>query len=448
MLDVLIVEDDAASRDALAAWVEQRGLRCRSSGSLAAARAALIEAAPDIILLDLMLPDGSGLQLLDDLRKLPESDVVVISGNSTVRMTVDSFHSGAYDVLTTPLKLPQLETLLQKLTVSTARRRELRRVRGELPGTGHFGDLVGISPVMRRLYKSIEQVAPTDETVLLSGPTGSGKELVAAVVHRFSRRASAPFVALNCGAISAGLIESELFGHERGAFTGADRQRKGVFEQACGGTLFLDEITEMTADMQVRLLRVLEAGVLTRVGGTASIKLDVRIIAATNRDPYAAMLAGNLRQDLFYRLYVVPLVLPALNERGDDVNLLAKHFLARLSLDHGESKVFSAPALQKIAAWSWPGNVRELRNAVRRAWLVSGDTIEAEHVTLAASTAPGCDAGGDVVLRPGTRIDAAEKLLIQATLTHVRGDKRVASDLLGISLKTLYSRLSVYAAAR
>jgi two-component system, NtrC family, response regulator AtoC len=325
---------------------------------------------------------------------------------------------------------------------------ELRRARAELRDAGRFGDLVGVSPAMRRVYAAIERVAPTDETVFLIGPTGTGKELAAAMVHRLSRRASGPLVTLNCGAISSSLIESELFGHERGSFTGADRQRKGVFEQAQGGTLFLDEITEMTPDMQVRLLRVLETDALTRVGGTGEVELDVRIIAATNRDPHAAVEAGDLREDLYYRLHVFPLTLPPLRDRGEDLALLAGNFLSRLNAEHETGKAFTRAALEALGTWHWPGNVRELRNVISRAWIMADELIDIGEVGIDPRDGPLSAALGDVVVRPGVRIEVAEQQLIEVTLAHVGGNKPEASELLGISLKTLYNRLKLYAAAR
>jgi two-component system, NtrC family, response regulator AtoC len=448
MLDVVIVEDDEGSRDALAAWLDRQGLSTRTAANLAEARVVLAGSAPDLVLLDLELPDGSGLELFNVLCDLPETDVVMLSGRTTVDAAIEALRRGALDFLTKPISLPRLSAILKDLAVSAARRQELRRMNDQLREAGRFGDIVGTSPVMRKVYDAIERVAPTDETVLVIGPTGTGKELAAAMVHRLSRRASGPFVALNCGAVASSLIESELFGHERGSFTGADRQRKGVFEQARGGTLFLDEITEMTPEMQVRLLRVLETGVLTRVGGSAEVELDVRIIAATNRDPHAAVTAGVLRQDLLYRLYVFPLLLPPLKDRGEDVQLLARTFLTELNAEHSQGKILTASALELLDAWHWPGNVRELRNIVRRAWIMSGEAIGAADIAL-ADPAPATPAGRDtLVLRPGTRIKDAERQLIEATLNHVNGDKRTASDMLGISIKTLYTRLSLYAAAR
>jgi two-component system response regulator AtoC len=447
MLDVLIVDDDVCSRETLAAWIGHQGMSCRAAADLADARAAVAENAPDLALLDIDLPHGSSLNLFNDLRDLPGTDVVMISGKTSVDAAIEAFRLGARNFLTKPIVLPRLASILRERSISAPWRRELRRVRDELRDAGRFGDLVGVSPAMRKVYREIERVAPTDETVLIHGATGTGKELTAAMIHRLSRRASGPFVALNCGAIPASLIESELFGHERGSFTGADRQRKGVFERAQGGTLFLDEITEMTPDMQVRLLRVLETDLLTRVGGVSEVDLDVRIIAATNRDPHAAVEAGELRLDLFYRLYAFPLLLPPLKDRGEDVELLAGSFLSRLNQEHQTGKVFTRSALQRLGAWHWPGNVRELRNVVDRAWIMSDELIDTCDVTIDDSASPHPGAHGKVVVRPGVSIEVVERQLIEATLAHVGGDKRTASELLGISLKTLYSRLNLYATA-
>jgi DNA-binding NtrC family response regulator len=434
MLDVLIVDGDARSREALASWIGRQGMTCRTATGLADASAALARSAPDFALLDIDQLNGTGQQLLDVLRDMPDTDVVMMSGKSAGHEAGKARVPGVRHVLTKPVALPGLAAMLSDLTAGAARRRELQRMRDGLRDAARFGEIVGVSPAMRKVYAAIERVAPTDETVLISGPTGTGKELVASMVHRLSRRAAGPFVAVNCGAVPTNLIESELFGHERGAFTGADRQRKGVFEQSAGGTLFLDEITEMTPDMQVRLLRVLETGVLTRVGGSSSIKLDVRIIAATNRNPRAAVDAGVLRPDLLYRLYVVLLSLPPLEDRGGDVALLASSFL-------------TPAAVQALVARHWPGNVRELRNAVRRAWIMSDEVIGAGDVADDAMQSPPATCA-ELVLRPGMRIRDVEQQLIEATLSHVNGNKHTASDLLGISVKTLYTRLSVYAAAR
>jgi len=280
------------------------------------------------------------------------------------------------------------------------------------------------------------------------GESGTGKELVAETVHALSRRADRPLLAVNCGAVAPNLIESELFGHEKGSFTGADRRKAGYFERARGGTLFLDEITEMPAELQVKLLRVLETRRFLRVGGTEPIESDVRIVAATNRDPAEAVEAGDLREDLYYRLNVFPITLPPLRERGEDIELLAQHFLDELNEQEGTQKRWSQTALEAIRARPWPGNVRELRNAVHRAFILADTEIGEDVLTALDPVAEGGDTRrGDALEVPvGTEIAAVEKRLILATLEHLDGDKKKAAEMLGISLKTLYNRLNVYRA--
>jgi transcriptional regulator with PAS, ATPase and Fis domain len=286
--------------------------------------------------------------------------------------------------------------------------------------------------------------------VLLTGETGTGKELAAETIHRLSRRRAEPFVAVNCGAVSASLIESELFGHERGSFTGADRAHKGVFERAHRGTLFLDEVTEMPVELQVRLLRVLETSSLTRVGGAEALKVDVRVIAATNRSAEEAVSAGRLREDLLYRLNVFPVVLPPLREREGDVELLARHFLAEFNGAEGRDLQLTRAALARLRAHAWPGNVRELRNVVQRAVIVAEDAIDADHLPLRAGAAPEPPLAGPqaLVIAPGTKVAEAERRLILATLAQCEQDKKKAAEALGISLKTLYNRLNEYGAGR
>jgi len=288
----------------------------------------------------------------------------------------------------------------------------------------------------------IEKVAPTEATVFITGESGCGKELVARTIHERSPRARGAFVAINCGAIPQNLIEAELFGHERGAFTGANRQHRGCFERAEGGTLFLDEITEMPLEMQVRLLRVLETGRFVRVGGDGEIRTNVRVLAATNRDALDAVRDGRLREDLMYRLAVFPIVLPPLRERDGDTELLAEHFLQNLNVEGGMSKRFSRAALTTIRAYHWPGNVRELKNAVHRAFIMAEEFVELD---LSGLACPAVE--GECLRMPvGTSLAEMERQAIFATLDHCRGNKRRAAEMLGVSLKTLYNRLTAYQA--
>jgi DNA-binding NtrC family response regulator len=307
-----------------------------------------------------------------------------------------------------------------------------------------FGLLYGSSGAMQIVYDLIERVSQTEATVLIVGESGSGKELVANTIHRKSARAKQPFVAVNCGAIPATLIEAELFGYEKGAFTGAAKTHRGYLERASGGTLFLDEITEMPTEMQVRLLRVLETGTFSRVGGDQEIRAEARIIAATNRDPATAVADNYLREDLMYRLAVFPIVLPPLRARGEDVELLARHFLAALNAEAGTSKTFSRDSLSMLRTHPWPGNVRELKNCVQRAFILGDDEVELQG--LSPVIRPAAADGGCLRFAIGTPLAAMEKKTIFATLEHCGGSKRRAAEVLGVSLKTLYNRLAEYAA--
>ena len=311
-----------------------------------------------------------------------------------------------------------------------------------------FYELHGACTSMRALFGTLERVACADATVMIMGESGSGKELVAHAIHQLSERRQRPFVAINCGALPETLIESELFGHERGSFTGAARTHRGCFERADGGTLLLDEITEMPIDMQVRLLRVLESGRFSRVGGDQEIATDARVVAASNRDLKQAIAAGKLREDLMYRLCVIPVAVPALRERGGDVMLLAELFLDQLNDQNGTDKTFSEEARQRIAGYAWPGNVRELKNVVHRAYVLSDNEVEVDiggeaPVARLASSETATD-GSAVTIAVGTSLEVAEQALIMATLRSVDGSKSRAAQVLGISLKTLYNRLHAY----
>jgi two-component system response regulator AtoC len=338
---------------------------------------------------------------------------------------------------------------LRAILANIARMRELKgeisALREELLELGRFGSIVGASQAMRRVYGLVSRAAPTDVSVLLVGESGTGKEQVANALHGLSKRHARPFVALNCGAITPGLIESELFGHVRGAFTGAVKDRHGYFELAAGGTLFLDEITEMPMEFQVKLLRVLETRAVRRVGGEIPIPLDVRLIAATNQDPEQAIERGALRRDLFFRLNVFPIHLPPLREREDDVVLLAEHFLEQLSKSAQTRKRFTAAAIQRLRSHAWPGNVRELKNVVHRAFIIGESEIDA--ACLPGIGAPNAPAVAPV-LEVGLSLAEARRRLILATMESCGGDKKRAASVLGISLKTLYNQLATYAAKR
>ena len=310
------------------------------------------------------------------------------------------------------------------------------------PALGRFGHLYGGSAAMQAIYRRIEKVAPTSATVLITGESGSGKEVVARTIHERSEFAKAPFIAVNCGAIPGNLIEAELFGYEKGAFTGAAKMHRGCFERAEGGTLFLDEIIEMAPEMQVRLLRVLETGRFTRVGGEEELRARVRIIAASNREPRQAVLDGQLREDLMYRLAVFPIALPPLREREGDAELLAEHFLQQLNDAEGTAKGFSRQAIVTIRAHRWSGNVRELKNAVQRAYILADEHVELDFAGLACVE----PAGNCLRIPVGAPLAEIERQAIYATLDLCDGNKRRCAEMLGVSLKTLYNRLSEYQA--
>jgi two-component system response regulator AtoC len=332
--------------------------------------------------------------------------------------------------------------LLSRIPRTVDLKEEIGVLRSELRRLGHFGQMLGAAPAMQKLYNHIARVAPTEATVLLLGESGTGKELAAQTIHELSLRQKHPFLPVNCGAISPQLIESEIFGHEKGSFTGADRQHKGYFERANGGTLFLDEITEMPIELQVKLLRVLETGTFMRIGGNQEIETDVRVVAASNRDPEQAVSEGKLRLDLYHRLNVFPLRIPPLRERGSDIELLAQHFLDELNATHGTDKVLSADGLACLSNYHWPGNVRELRNYMQRAFILSDHTIDASALAPVITTQS--PVGMTLAIPVGTSLADVDRKLIYATLELCGGVKKRAADILGISLKTLYNRLEEY----
>jgi DNA-binding NtrC family response regulator len=442
----LIVEDDADFRASVAALVSRRDFEVREAATLAEARRAIEEEAPDVVLLDLTLPDGDGLALLEEDPLTEHSEFVVMTGDGALETAVEAMRRGALDYLPKPLDRSRLETVLTNVSRTRGLKGEVSELRGELRSLGRFGPMVGRSKAMQEAYDLIAKVAPTESTVFVTGESGTGKELVAETVHRLSGRKDRPLLAVNCGAMSATLIESELFGHEKGSFTGADRRRRGFFEEADGGTLFLDEVTEMPIELQVKLLRVLETGAITRVGATSPTPVDVRIVTASNRDPEEAVGEGILREDLLYRLNVFPVHLPPLRERGDDVELLARYFLDGINEREGTSKRLSDDALRRLQDLEWPGNVRELKNVVERAAILADHVIGPDLLPEPDPARRPASSAAMLEVRVGSSIADAERRLILATLEQLDGDKKRAAELLGISLKTLYNRLNVYEA--
>ncbi len=458
MPHAIVVEDDRTAGAALRELLEANTFSADVAEDLARARALITAHPPDVILADLVLPDGSGLDLLDTAGEIGAA-VVVITGHSSVETAVEALRRGVTDYLTKPVDLVRLRTILANVARTRELREEIGSLRSELRKLGRFGPLVGNSAAMSRVYDLVAKVAPTEATVLLVGESGTGKELVARAVHELSRRRRGPFVPVNCGAISPQLIESTLFGHEKGSFTGAERLHRGVFEQATDGTLFLDEITEMPAELQVKLLRVLETGLVQRVGGERPFEVDVRVIAASNRIPEDAVAAGRLREDLWYRLNVFPIRLPPLRERAGDVEALAEHFLAELNAEHGTRKRWGDAARAMLASYTWPGNVRELKNLVQRAFILAPDgeigveALPRESLGVEGAGIGGGEAAGEsgeagqpgyLTVRVGASVAEVEQQLIMATLAACKGNKQQAAELLGVSLKTLYNRLAAY----
>jgi DNA-binding NtrC family response regulator len=444
VLHALVVEDDKNALTALAELVADEGFAVEKATSVRSARARLAAHTPDVLLLDLILPDGTGFDLIQDLEgQTDRVEIVVITGHASVDTAVQALRHGASDYLTKPVDLGRLKTMLANLTRSRELRPRLAELRRQVGELGGFGSLVGATPVMERVYEMVSRVAPSSASVLITGESGTGKELVAESVHQLSRRAGNPYLVVNCGALSPTLIESELFGHERGSFTGADRAHRGYFERADSGTLLLDEVSEMPLDLQAKLLRVLEAGTLTRLGGEKTLKVDVRIIAATNRDLDARVAEGKFRGDLLYRLKVFPIELPPLRARAEDIPALAHHFLRELNLKEGSDKSFSAAALAILQRCAWPGNVRELKNVVHRAFILAEREIGPSH--LAPELSGRQQATG--LPRSVTTLAEGERGLILAALEHFDGDRRKAAEALGVSLRTLYNRLREYGPA-
>jgi len=441
---VLIVEDDHATREGLAELVQTWGFQTEEAVDGEEGLRKVTSFRPAIIVSDLIMPRVGGMELLRALKdQLSDITLILLTAQGTVETAVEAIKEGAYDYLNKPVDPQRLHILLRKAVERQDTLREVRHLRRQLREAGTFGRIVGNSPSIRSIYRVIEQAAPTLASVLISGESGTGKELIAQTVHELSPRSSFPFVAINCAAIPETLLESEIFGHEKGAFTGAHDRRTGVFELAHRGTLFLDEIAEMVPATQVKLLRVLQERTFRRLGGRQEQSVDVRVIAATNMNPMEAVRKGKLREDLFYRLNVFAIELPPLRDRKEDVALLAHYFLNEFNARNGKSvRAIDAEATYLLEHYPFPGNIRELRNVMERATILAeGDFIEARHLppTLVAR---GEESLPTVTLAPGTTVDEAERRLIVLTLEHTRNNKTRAADILGISLKTLHNKLN------
>ncbi len=444
---VLIVDDEADSRDALAELTQRWGydVQTASDGTEALRRA--IEWHPDVILTDLVMPNMDGLWLLRALRaELPDCPVVLLTGRGTIQTAVQAIKEGAYDFIEKPLEVPRLRIVLERALEKKETMREVQTLRRRLAALAPGTDIIGTGPAMQRVFELVNKVAPSNASLVLTGESGTGKEIVARAVHNLSPRKDKPFVALNCSAIPATLIESELFGYERGAFTGADQRRMGNFELAHNGTLFLDEIAELPLELQAKFLRVLEEHKIRRLGGRGEVEVDVRVICATNRDLKEEIRRGRFREDLFFRLHVFTIQLPPLKERREDVPLLVHHFIEKFNGETGKRVQGVSPAaLGVLQTYAWPGNIRELRNTVERAMiLVDGDVIGEEHLP---PDMQGSRPEAAMLRIPlGIAMDKVEKEYILASLQKNGGNKARTAEVLGISEKTLYNKLNRYTA--
>ena len=371
-MKILVVEDDPVTRQGLEELLSTFELEVKGAGTLAEAMAAVAAFAPDALLTDLKLPDGDGIELIRQVRAAGfDREIVVLTGHGSVDTAVEAMKAGAFDYLLKPLRPAHLEALLARLRPGAADA-DSEALLARLDETGGFGMIVGRSAATREMCRVIARLARSDAPVMITGESGCGKEAAARMIHALSRRREKPLVAVNCGAVTATLVESELFGHEKGAFTGAEKRRIGYFELAQGGLLFLDEVTEMSLELQVKFLRVLETRTFRRVGGNEELESDFRVVSSSNRDLGGAIKEKRLREDLYYRLNVLPLPIAPLRERKEDVRLLAKHFLEQVAeQEKAGRRAFSEAALDRLEAHSWPGNVRELRNAVHRAYVLS-----------------------------------------------------------------------------
>src|SRR5713101_6829677 len=450
---VLIVEDEENARIGYEALLRRWGHEVLGVASAEDALARFTEFSPAVLIADVELPGMNGLDLLaklgDELKTVP---AIIITGKGSEERVIAAIEAGAFWYIEKPLKAAVLRSLLDRAMGRVRDRRQLEVLTRQLRDTGRLGDLIGGSKTMQDVMRLLEQVSPSSASVLVTGETGSGKEILARTIHRLSPRADRPFIAINCSAIPESLMESEIFGHERGAFTGAAERRLGCFELADGGTLLLDEIGEMPAPTQAKLLRVLEDHKVRRLGSKVETPVDVRVLAATNKEPEQAVAKGELRQDLYFRLNVFHIHLPPLREHKDDLPLLVEHMLRDINAKHGKHvRGIGAEVLELFSSYPWPGNAREVRNVLERSAIVCDrDLIGRAHLPAEfgrASVATSSELSG-LRFPIGTTVDAAERELIQQTLSATNNNKTRAAEMLGISLKTLHNKLKEYEATR
>ena len=444
---ILIADDDASSREAMAQLAVTWGYRVESASDGQEALARVRETRPDIIVTDLVMPNMGGMNLLHALKEAqPDCLVVIVTGQGSVDTAVEAIRGGAYDYIEKPLEPHRLRLVLERALDKQRTEHEVASLRQVVRQLGPGGEFVGLSAAMRRVFELVQKVAPSKASVVITGQSGTGKEMVARAIHQLSPRRDKPFVAINCSAIPPPLIESELFGAEKGAFTGADQRRLGQFELADRGTLFLDEVGELPHELQPKFLRVLEEERLRRLGGKGEVEVDVRLLCATSLDLKEQIQAGRFREDLFFRLNVFQVHLPPLCERAEDVPALASHFVSKFNRESGKRIQGIDPrAQQLLRGYSWPGNIRELRNALERAVILTdGPLITSEHLPpeIAGAAIP-----DEAIRLPlGRPMAEVERAYIMGSLARNGGNKARTAAILGISEKTLYNRLKEYRA--
>jgi two-component system response regulator PilR (NtrC family) len=450
--DILIVDDERSMREFLAIFLRRAGHRVEAAAGGAEGLSALQGREVDVVITDLRMPGVGGLEILAEAKKLhPETQVIVVTAFATTETAIAAMKAGAYDYLTKPFKVDEVGLVVERALERRALHRENVVLRDEIKGRYKLDRLIGKSPAMQRVFEVVRKIAPARTSVLLIGESGTGKELAARALHELSARADRPFVAVNCGAIPETLLESELFGHVRGSFTGANSDKQGLFEAAHGGTLLLDEVAELPVPMQVKLLRVLQERKVKPVGGVSEREVDVRIVAATNRDLETEVEKGTFRQDLFYRLNVIQLRLPPLRERREDIPLLVDHFTRKFAAEHGRPINGTDPeAMSALMAYHFPGNVRELENLIERAvTLAPGDRVSPDSLpTLKGLSAADSSMGMPAATLPQEGIDLErvvedfERSLIIRALERTDGNRTEAARLLGVTFRSLRYRLS------
>lgn len=444
---ILVVDDEPAMREVLEMRLSEWGFDVCTAEDGIEGKALAESYDPDIVISDVIMPQVSGMELLRSLKAGdPDRPIILVTAQGSIDLAVDAIKQGAQDFVTKPIDYPKLKMILKAAEQEIDLRRESRRLASQLERGAGFGDFVGTSKSMREVYELISSIANSDASVIITGESGTGKELAARTIHELSPRAKGPFIAINAAAIPENLMESEMFGHERGAFTGATGIQAGCFELANRGTLFLDEIAEMPLALQPKLLRVLEDRRVRRVGGSQEFQVDARVLAATNKEPRAAVENGQLREDLFYRLNVFTVALPPLRERRSDIPLLAQAFIREFNSKHNAHvESCKAEALELLKAYSWPGNVRELRNIMERAVILAkGPWIEPSQLPAYILNSPTSDGGSKIVLPIGVTAAEAEKELILRTLRLTGNNKAEAARQLGLDVKTIRNKLKAY----